>query len=72
VDVGVRADDRRDAARLLERLIGMAGRGEIEADSPAARRLMRRLEGAHSALNAFDQPSRDPTPAKPSGETPVL
>lgn len=47
--------DRRDASRLLHRLVDAAEHGEVEADTPSARRLLRRLEGAASALEVADR-----------------
>jgi hypothetical protein len=38
-----------DAAAALRRLLEAVDAGEIEADTPQARRLLRRLEGAQAA-----------------------
>jgi hypothetical protein len=39
-------DDTADAAMALRRLLEAVESGEIDADNPRARRLLRRLEGA--------------------------
>lgn len=44
--------DRLEAAEGIRRLLDLVEQGEIEADSPQARRLLRRLEGAQAALEA--------------------
>ena len=50
--------DRQEAAALVRRLLAAVEQGEIEADSPTARRLLRRLEGAVAAWEAEAQPRR--------------
>jgi len=42
-------NDRQHAAQLVRRLLLAVERGEIESDTPTARRLLRRLEGAVAA-----------------------
>jgi hypothetical protein len=44
--------DRQDAAQLARRILDSVERGELEAETPAARRLLRRLEGAAAAWAA--------------------
>ena len=41
--------DEVEAAEILSGLLAAAEEGEIEADTPHARRLLRRLEGALAA-----------------------
>ncbi len=41
----------QEAAAVLERLLEAVVAGELEADTPQARRLLRRMEGAAAALN---------------------
>jgi hypothetical protein len=41
--------DRQAAAKLARRLLDAVARGELDAESPAARRLLRRIEGAVAA-----------------------
>jgi hypothetical protein len=50
--------DRKHAAELARRILEAMERGELEADSPAARRLARRLEGAASAWEVENEISR--------------
>ena len=38
-----------DAAEVLRRILAAVEAGEIEADTPQARRLVRRIEGAQAA-----------------------
>jgi transcription elongation GreA/GreB family factor len=45
---------RRDAADALRRLLAAIEAGELEADSPRAKALIRRLEGAVVGLEADD------------------
>lgn len=52
--------DALRAADALQRLLIVVERGEIEADAPQARRLLRRLEGATSALAALTSGRRRP------------
>lgn len=42
---------QREAAAVLERLVGAVRAGELHADSSQARRLLRRIEGAIGAWN---------------------
>ena len=51
-------NNRREAADLLRRILAAVERGEIDAASPAARRLLRRLEGALAAWEAESETSR--------------
>ena len=51
-DAVARKKDRQEVAALARRILGAVERGEIEADSPAARRLLRRLEGATAVWEA--------------------
>ena len=48
--------DRQHAAELVRRLLAAVDRGEIDAGTPAARRLLRRLEGAAAAWEAESAP----------------
>ena len=52
--------DRQEATAVVRRLLATVERGEIEADTPAARRLLRRLEGAAAAWEV--EIKRDPGP----------
>ena len=52
-----RQSDRLEASAVLRRLISTVEKGEIEADTPIARRLLRRLEGAAIGLAATDRTS---------------
>lgn len=49
------ANDASEAAAILSRLLAAVEAGEIEADTPQARRLLRRLEGA---VGAWETPQR--------------
>lgn len=58
-NVSVKPDnDRHEAAELLRRILAAVERGEIDAASPAARRLLRRLEGALAAWESESETSR--------------
>jgi hypothetical protein len=46
--------DVRENAALLRRLLAAVERGELTAETPQARSLLRRLEGAVAALEALD------------------
>ena len=48
----VNDDISREAAKLLRRVIEAVAKGELEARTPDARALLRRLEGALIALEA--------------------
>lgn len=50
-----RDEARRDAAQALRRLLNAVEAGELEADSPQAKALLRRLQGAVTALEADEQ-----------------
>jgi hypothetical protein len=50
-EMATRADGQ-EAAQLARRILDAVERGELDADSPAARRLVRRLEGAAAAWEA--------------------
>jgi hypothetical protein len=52
----VNADERRDLARLLRRLLAAVESGELDADSPQGRRLVAFLTGAATALDLADGP----------------
>jgi len=54
------AEDLADAASLLRRVLTLVEAGELEAKTPEARALMRRLEGAALAAEvaAGEQPDR--------------
>jgi hypothetical protein len=45
-----------EAAAAIKRLLDAVDRGEIEADTPQARRLVRRLEGAFAAWKSELKP----------------
>lgn len=45
----VTGGDAAEAAEAIRRLVEVVERGEVEADSPQARRLLRRFEGAFAA-----------------------
>jgi len=49
---------RAAAAQAVEALLGAVERGEIEADTPQARRLARRLEGAVAAWKPIEDDSK--------------
>jgi hypothetical protein len=51
-----RERDRREAAAAIRRLLDAVERGEISADSPQERRMLRRLEGAAAAWTADEKP----------------
>lgn len=53
------AATRREAADLIRRLLAYP---DLEADTPAARALLRRLEGAAAALEVSSIPDRKPPP----------
>lgn len=44
--------DRLEGAALARRILSAVEQSELEADTPAARRLLRRLEGATAAWEA--------------------
>jgi hypothetical protein len=44
--------DASEAAEALRRLLAAVEAGEIDADTPQARRLLRRLEGAIGAIES--------------------
>lgn len=50
-----RDEARRDAAQALRRLLNAVEAGELEADSPQAKALLRRLQGAVTGLEADEQ-----------------
>lgn len=56
--------DRQDAAVLGRRVLAAIEAGEFEADTPSARRLLRRLEGAVAAWEAETRPTREVAPAE--------
>lgn len=45
---------QREAAAVLRRILDAVGRGELDAETPQARRLARRMEGATGALDPRD------------------
>jgi hypothetical protein len=45
-----------ETAALMRRLIDAVERGELDADTMSARRLLRRIEGATMALEAIASP----------------
>ena len=49
----MRESDRKEAADLLRRLLGLVGAGELSADGRAGAALTRRLEGALLAIDAI-------------------
>ena len=46
---------RRDAAQALRRILDAVEAGELEADSPQAKALLRRLQGAVVGLEAEEE-----------------
>ena len=55
-DAVVSKKDRQDGAELADRILTAVESDELEADSPAGRRLLRRLEGAVAAWQAEAAP----------------
>lgn len=51
--------DPQESAALLRRLLEAVERGELEANTPQARALLRHLEGAVSALEALEEGPAD-------------
>ena len=49
--------ERLEAAQLARRLLDAVERGDLEADTPAGRRLVRRIEGATAAWEAESRPA---------------
>ena len=55
-----------EAVEIIRRLLGMIDDGEIDADTPQARRMVRRLEGAEGAWEAdWTREVRAPSRADP-------
>ncbi len=50
----------REAAEGLRRLLAAVEAGEIDAETPQARRLVRRLEGAVAAWEDFERQGSNP------------
>lgn len=46
-------ETQREAAAVIERLLDAARAGELEADTPQGRRLLRRMEGSAAAWGAL-------------------
>jgi hypothetical protein len=53
--------DLRENVALLRRLLAAVERGELTAQTPQARSLLRRLEGAVAALEALDPTEPEPS-----------
>lgn len=58
--VGLSKSDRRETVVLLRRLLDAVHRGELSADGPVGAGLVRRLEGAATALELTDRPKEPP------------
>lgn len=54
--------ERRELATALRRLLDAVERGELEADTPQARRLVAYLEGGSMALRAVEGELDSPVP----------
>jgi transcription elongation GreA/GreB family factor len=59
----VKRSDLAEAARLLREVLALVEAGELEATSPAARALVRRLEGAVVGLSLISGDGPNPPPA---------
>lgn len=49
------AEDAREAAAVLRRLLDAVEAGELDADGPLGARVVRQLHGAVAALHAVEQ-----------------
>jgi hypothetical protein len=55
----------KQAAATISRILGKVHDGTLDASGAVASGIVRRLEGAQSALEAASEPSPKPKPRKP-------